>query len=245
MTCSELQRVLPEIVEGGRNAEQEAHLRSCPACAGVVSDLGTIASHARLLQAADEPHPRVWNAIRSSLDQWDADLDLISEQARGLQASEDPSPRVWNSIEIALRQEGLIRKPQTQEPKRSFFHWAPAWGLPIAAAVIVVFGILLYQGSDQRAKIQGGTPGTGSATVQPGTVPMDANDQQLLAAVASRSPAVRQAYETSLRRVNAYIRDAKQTVDTNPNDEEAAESLMDAYQQKSMVYEMALDRSLP
>ena len=42
-----------------------------------------------------------------------------------------------------------------------------------------------------------------------------------------------------------YIRDAEQTVQNDPNDEEAQRSLMAAYEQKAMVYEMALDRSLP
>jgi len=33
-------------------------------------------------------------------------------------------------------------------------------------------------------------------------------------------------------------------VDENPNDEEAQRSLMEAYEQKSMLNEIALDRSL-
>jgi len=34
-------------------------------------------------------------------------------------------------------------------------------------------------------------------------------------------------------------------VNENPNDEDARRSLMDAYQQKSMLFEMAMDRPLP
>jgi hypothetical protein len=48
-----------------------------------------------------------------------------------------------------------------------------------------------------------------------------------------------------LRNVNAYIQDARESAEADPNDEEAQQSLMDAYQQKAMVYEMALNRSLP
>jgi hypothetical protein len=44
--------------------------------------------------------------------------------------------------------------------------------------------------------------------------------------------------------VNEYIQDAKNVVDANPNDEEARRSLMDAYQEKAMLFELALDRSL-
>ena len=45
--------------------------------------------------------------------------------------------------------------------------------------------------------------------------------------------------------MNNYIRDAQESVNADPNDEEAQQALMHAYGQKSMIYEMALDRSLP
>jgi hypothetical protein len=48
-----------------------------------------------------------------------------------------------------------------------------------------------------------------------------------------------------LRQVNESIRDAQGVVDESPNDEDARRSLMDAYQQKSMLFEMAMDRPLP
>jgi len=63
--------------------------------------------------------------------------------------------------------------------------------------------------------------------------------------VGSRTPSMRTSYADNLQNVNAYIRDAEQTVQNDPNDEEAQRSLMAAYEQKAMVYEMALDRSLP
>jgi hypothetical protein len=51
-------------------------------------------------------------------------------------------------------------------------------------------------------------------------------------------------YEENLRQVNESIRDAQGVVNENPNDEDARRSLMDAYQQKSMLFEMAMDRPL-
>jgi hypothetical protein len=45
--------------------------------------------------------------------------------------------------------------------------------------------------------------------------------------------------------VNAYIHDAEDQANADPNDEEARQSLLNAYQEKAMVYEMALNRSLP
>ena len=63
--------------------------------------------------------------------------------------------------------------------------------------------------------------------------------------MSSHSPTLLASYQADLRDVNSYIRDAEQSVETNPNDAEAQQYLMDAYDQKAMVYEMALNRSLP
>jgi threonine synthase len=62
--------------------------------------------------------------------------------------------------------------------------------------------------------------------------------------VAASAPAMRTQYEENLRRVNDSIRDAQSAVTESPNDEEARRALMDAYQQKSMLFEMAMDRNL-
>ena len=70
-------------------------------------------------------------------------------------------------------------------------------------------------------------------------------DKQLLEAVASRSPTMQAAYASNLQNVNAYIRDAEASAQADPNDEEAQQVVMDAYEQRATVYEMALDRSLP
>jgi hypothetical protein len=67
----------------------------------------------------------------------------------------------------------------------------------------------------------------------------------LLQEVAAQSAAVKAQYADNLRRVNEYIQDAKAVVAANPNDEEARRSLMEAYEQKAMLFELAMDRSLP
>jgi hypothetical protein len=69
------------------------------------------------------------------------------------------------------------------------------------------------------------------------------NDDDLLQEV-EQSPALRAEYADNLRRVNQYIVDAKHIVAADPNDEEARRSLMEAYQEKAMLFELALDRSL-
>jgi hypothetical protein len=173
-----------------------------------------------------------------------SDLNAISRQAQLLKDSEEPSPWVWNSIEVALRQEGLIRQPARQHSAAlvPLLGWKLRWLVPVAAAFLVAFGILMHQRGTDR-------PGVSVATVTspllPSEDPMPSDDQQLLNTVAARMPSMRAAYEANLRSVNAYIRDAEQSAHSDPNDEEAQQYLMSAYEQRAMVYEMALDRSLP
>ncbi len=216
MNCAELQQDLPDILESGGTAEQQAHLKYCSNCADLLSD-----------------------------------LNAISEQARLLQGFEEPSPRVWNSLEIALRQEGLIREPKGELAivHGSAHRWRMTWVLPAAATLAVVFGVLRYEGATAPTPAAQTVPPV--ATVQAVmTTPVavrhftSADDEQLLEMVGSRVPAMRASYERNLRRVNAYIRDAEQSAQDNPNDEEAQQYLMNAYEQKAMVYDMAMDRSV-
>ncbi|HVO80114.1 MAG TPA: hypothetical protein VMT28_05255 [Terriglobales bacterium] len=249
MNCAEFQRVLPEIIGGSRSVEEDAHLITCSACTGLVSDLNIISQEARRLQASEEPSPRVWNAIQAALRQVQSDLDVIAEEARSLQAVDEPSPRVWNSIEIALRQEGLIRQPQ-RDPAvipRSWV-WTRAWLLPVAATFLVAAGMLIYQ------RVPNQTAAPGQSASNPGflaglpsvmTHGASPEDEELLDTIASRAPAMRATYAANLQSVNDYIRDAEESVKSDPNDEQAQQYLMSAYEQKAMVYEMALDRSLP
>ena len=75
--------------------------------------------------------------------------------------------------------------------------------------------------------------------------PAVTDDQILVSQVAQRSPAERKAYEDSLREVNAYITDAQAAVNQDPEDVAARARLLDAQQQKEILYEMATVRGLP
>jgi len=173
-----------------------------------------------------------------------ADLNAITRQAQLLKESEEPSPWVWNSIEVALRQEGLIRQPapELRSTLAPLPGWKLRWLVPLAAALLVAVGMLMHERGT-------GQPGASVAKVTvplpPSAEPMPSEDVQLLETVAARMPSMRAAYEANLRSVNAYIRDAEQSAHSDPNDEEAQRYLMSAYEQRAMVYEMALDRSLP
>ena len=67
MNCVECHRALPEMIEGPRSAELNAHLASCAECSALVAELNAISREARLLQAVEEPTPRVWNKIEAQL----------------------------------------------------------------------------------------------------------------------------------------------------------------------------------
>jgi hypothetical protein len=275
MTCAEFQRVLQEGIEGwDRHQEShlstcaecsnllsdfnaistEARLLRgsdepsprvwasiSAAIQQLESELELVASEARKLQASDDPSPRVWNSIAAALQQDQLELEMIASEAHALEATAEPSPRVWNSIEIALRQEGLIRQPQREPsvvPLLQRLRWA--WMVPVAAAVLVA-GLYIAKPTVKTSEL----PPAPVQNTSPTTPAQSPEDQQVIEAVAKRTPAMRETYEANLRNVNAYISDAEQSVKSNPNDEQAEQYLMDAYQQKAMVYEMALDRSMP
>lgn len=223
MTCVELQESLADV-EDGSSVEQSAHLRSCPECAALLRE-----------------------------------LNLIVASAAGLRASDEPSPRVWNSIEIALRQEGFIRPQATNHGNNnhrpsvlpgfsSRWEWA-RWLVPAAAVLLVVVGVHQWRASSTN--LASTNPATQVATVtapvaaQHTANPSGLNDDDLLQEVAQNSPAMQSEYEENLRRVNAYISDEQNIVNESPNDEDARRSLMDAYQQKSMLFEMAMDHPQP
>ena len=165
------------------------------------------------------------------------ELNLIVEAASQLQAADEPSPRVWNSIEFALRQEGLIR-PQRRVVSSFSARWGAArWLVPAAAVLLLTLGI--YMRHESRPDQLGQQASVVVAN------PSDLNDEDLMQEVADNEPAMKTQFAENLRQVNESIREAQGMVDESPNDAEARRSLMDAYHQKSMLFEMAMDRSLP
>jgi len=175
------------------------------------------------------------------------ELEMIVEAAADLQGADEPSPRVWNSIEFELRQEGLIR-PQWAgraqwggRPRVPSFgaRWgATRWLLPAAAMLLLAIGVYVRQGSSPQPVEQ-------QASITAAAKPSDLSDADLMQEVSDTPPAIKTQYEENLRQVNESIRDAQGLVDESPNDADARRSLMDAYQQKSMLFELAMDRSLP
>ncbi len=177
-----------------------------------------------------------------------AELNLIAASAIELRAADEPSPRVWNSIEIALRQEGLIRPQRTGRSLlpslNSRWAWA-RWALPVAAAVLIAVGLYVRQASLPVQLARNAAPPAAVSSQVSDAAIAGLNDDDLLLEAAKQSPAMQAQYTDNLRRVNQYIQDAKGVVAADPNDEEARRSLMDAYQEKAMLFDLAMDRSLP
>ncbi|HEY6770476.1 MAG TPA: anti-sigma factor [Candidatus Sulfotelmatobacter sp.] len=174
------------------------------------------------------------------------ELALIISSAPSLLEADEPSPRVWNSIEIALRQEGLIRP---QRPARSLIppsgtRWTWArWIVPASAVLLILIGVYVNQHSLVHRLFTDAAVRTPVSKPEPALAGL--NDDELLQEISGTSPVMQAQYRDSLRRANEFIQDAQETLNANPNDEEARRSLMEAYQQKSMLFEMAMDRSLP
>jgi hypothetical protein len=174
-----------------------------------------------------------------------AELKLIASSAANLRSCDEPSPRVWNSIEIALRQEGLIRTQHKGHSLRPWFH-TPAWirwMVPAAAALLIAVGVYIRQHAPSQMASVPATAAVQSADLADSAI-AGLNDDDLMQEIAQQPAALQAQYADNLRRVNEYIQDAKNVVAANPNDNDAHRSLMEAYQQKAMLFELALDRSL-
>jgi len=170
------------------------------------------------------------------------DLTYIAEQAKLLLPMHDPSPKVWDDIQGSLEREGLVRPARARgrllgpTPVVSK-GWVAA---AAAAAVLLIFGLFLNSRGTQA--------GDRGPNVASGAIPQPADsgsqdDEQLLNAIGDARPQLRTTYESNLKQVNASIQDAQQSMQQYPDDQQARQHLRDAYDQKAMLYEMAM-RSL-
>jgi hypothetical protein len=98
--------------------------------------------------------------------------------------------------------------------------------------VAIFAGFYSRNNSGAAAGISSG-PALSSAGV------LEPDDQQLVRSVSTRGSSTGDSYRKNLEDVNAYIADAKKWVDAHPDDVDARDALMQANQQKQLLYEMA------
>jgi hypothetical protein len=171
------------------------------------------------------------------------DLKYIADAAKLLMPMDEPSPRVWAGIEKSLKQEDSTR-PARGPARPHPFLISPArpgayyrWGA-IGALIVLAFALLVYYNPQRSTR-----PSAESASLSAAAADFDGEDQQFLTEVGVHAPAMRATYETNLRCVNAYISDARQSVQANPEDDSARDQLMQAYEQKNALFEMGTIRS--
>ena len=261
MNCVDLQRSLAGVEDRStaeHSSEKQAHLKACASCSALVAELDLIVSAASELRATEEPSPRVWDSIAIALRQ----EGLIRPQAKRPFVVSRPvvsKPVVSKQVpRVAARGVPTRDIAASAASSRGFSSFAAGWGwrgwlVPAAAVLLIAVGFFVNQRSlvhqlTVHQLTQHIAPAATTAPAAQAVAGLNLaglNDDDLLQEIQNQSPEMRAQYVDNLRSANEYIRDAQSVVDANPNDEESRRSLLEAYQQKAMLFEMAMDRSLP
>ena len=274
MKCSDVERLLPDVIDGDGDAEFQQHLESCPACAELGGELKLIASEAHELAESAEPPARVWVGIANQLR-----AEGIIREPEAVPAGPVlvPAPmQRWKAWWLAPVAVAILAAGSYQLAHRKNVPAPPqAAQQPLAepakagsqtaeiAANRPAANQAVKQPSEPTQSTPAGdraqvaqhrtTPRTGSAAENPIvaqnskvapviSAPPSAEDEQFLSEVSERAPSMRSTYENQLRAVNAQIRETQEYIKRFPGDVDARQHLMETYQQKAMLYQMALDR---
>ena len=175
------------------------------------------------------------------------DLRYIAEQAKLLLPMHDPNPRVWSNIEQSLKQDTLTEGRMSRQGHITSYptatqqakSWTPL-GWLMALAALTVFAFVLANYKPHLPSTQATAQNNSAQPMQ-----LESDDQQVMSQMSQQDAEVRLAYENGLKEANAYIADAERAVKQNPQDSAAQEQLLEAHEQKDMLYQMATARSLP
>jgi len=258
MTCADVQRVLPEIIDAGGDLEFEAHLKSCPACAELVNELEWIAAESRELAGTEDPPDRVWVRISNQLRAEGIIRDQV-EAARPVVVAR-PARR-WNAwwlapVAAAILAAGayqlghrsavtapqVAQQPAPQSPKASVAAQASVTNPQVAQQSEAPAKTATHPA--QLARNVGTRVSSRSASAMQREIspPASEDDEQFLSEVSQGAPRMRATYEKQLRAVNEEIRETLEYIRVHPEDLDARQHLLETYQQKALLYQMALDR---
>jgi len=257
MTCADVQRVLPEVIDAGGDLEFEAHLKSCPACSELVNELEWIAAETRELAGTQDPPERVWVRISNQLRA----EGIIRDQVEAARPVFVPRPaRRWNAWWLApvavaivaagayeLGHRSAMTAPQVAQQPSQQQQTAPAPQPSAANPQVAQESKLPPPAANQPAQIAknlGARVSSRSAAAAQREIspPASEDDEQFLTQVSQGAPTIRATYEKQLRAVNEEIRETQEYIRVHPEDLDARQHLLEAYQQKALLYQMALDQ---
>lgn len=245
MTCTDVQRVLPEIIEGGESAEFQTHLKSCPACLELVAELELIASEARQLAEVDEPPQRLWVKLAAELK---AEGIIREPEIKPVLVPAKTARRwgAWWLAPIAAALIAGVSYYSTRQPAQPQVANQDQGKTTVQSAAVTPDKPAVQKStkgtSVEVAKNSNHKPATGPADIPNVATALVSDDGQFMSNVSRQPAQMRATFESQLEAVNAYIRDAEAYVRQNPDDEDAKQQLINAYEQKTMLYQMALDQ---
>ena len=272
MKCSDVERVLPEVIDGGGDAEFQMHLLSCPACSELVDELKLIAGKAHELAEIAEPPARVWVGIANQLR---AEGIIRDPQAAPNRPVVVPAPaRRWNAwwlapVAVAILAVGSyqLMHQKSQPAARQVAQQSvaqPATSTPVTPAPQAEQVAASQPATRPVEATPAGKPATrtpqhrtlpstglvaenakvadNAKAAREVSAPANAEDERFLSEVSERAPGMRSTYEIQLRAVNAEIRETQEYIRRFPRDADARQHLLEVYQQKALLYQMALDR---
>jgi hypothetical protein len=210
ISCKQFLNQLGAWMEGQREKDAQAHLRSCASCREVADEVSTIAETARAIGIEEvEPPPQLWNSLRAQLVQ------------EGL-IRETPAPQT-----------------STRKPEAAVRGWR-GWfaGLPRPAlagaylAALVALGVVLSGPISRRVNDYRWRQGTQEST-HALSAQLDSVERTTLASLASSNPVVTAALHKNMAIVDNYITLCEKSVQEEPESEVARDYLYEAYQQKA------------
>jgi hypothetical protein len=290
MTCDDVEKLLPELLDGApdgidraKNAAFQSafdtHVKSCPDCTDLVSDLKLIAREARHMAATEEPAPRVWVKIAAQLREeglirepgaiparpvlvhttprrgwsawWLAPVAAAVLAASSYVVSHNhamPVAQQSTATPAASRPEVVAQTPAAAPTRSSSSLTAASTAATATASAPAAHEQAVAQRTAAPEKTLARSLTPPSLALAPSSprpvveAEPTAEDRQFLSVVSTRAPSMRASYESQLKAVNADIRETQAYVDRYPGDADARQHLMDSYQQKALLYQIALDR---
>ncbi|HEV2424739.1 MAG TPA: hypothetical protein VGZ29_07925 [Terriglobia bacterium] len=218
------------LQQGGNGAAQ----RAAAACRSFDAQLSDY------LEGADRPEVTTHAADCEFCGAFLADLLLARSACGELPEAalvEEPPARIWANVRATLVAEGLIHPPGRQ---RAWLEWllTPA----PAAALTAVILLSLFAARSLVHEHRQAVKDVAELVVGRDVI---ANVSQMEAAFRAQSarlnPTIERAYEEDLASLDGEIKECKDTLARQPEDDLSREYLASAYTQKARVLESALE----